>query len=87
MHIVLKVFGAVTAAIGAILVAIGMFDTWNGAQGLITQAFLPIGVSALVSGATLYALGAIVGHLSAMQKMQERQLAIFERMGQERSGV
>lgn len=45
-------------------------------------AALIIGGSLILSGAMLYCFGAIVEHLIAIRKATERQVAIFDRLGQ-----
>ena len=79
---VIKVYGVVSVAVGLLVLVFGVYALLK-ISGLAVFA-LVYGIGAVLTGAMLYCFGATADHLAAIRRMQERQLAIFERMDSRR---
>lgn len=80
MHKFIQMFGVVIAAIGILVAGLAAGDhSGLGNGGLMG---ILIGASIALPGAMLYCFGAIVEHLIVIRRNSEKQLAIFERLGQ-----
>jgi hypothetical protein len=80
MHGFLKAIGGIVAVIGIVAGAGIAISAQNNTSAQLTG--IMIGAGLALPGAMLYCFGAIVEHLIAIRKNTERQLAIFERLGQ-----
>lgn len=85
MHKIVMWLGAITAALGAVAIIGGL--AIGAPKHDITPAIgaAMFGAPAILSGALLYTFGSIVEHLIAIRKASERQVEIFDRLGQKKS--
>ncbi len=80
MHGFLKAIGGIVEVIGIVAGAGIAISAQNNTSVQLTG--IMIGAGLALPGAMLYCFGAIVENLIAIRKNTERQLAIFERLGQ-----
>jgi hypothetical protein len=82
MHKLVQGIGGALALIGLLVIGYA-FSTQSGAPAGMAKLYLIlIGLSVVLPGAMIFCLGAIVEHLIAIRRNTERQLAIFEKLGQ-----
>lgn len=82
MHTFIKMVGAIIATLGILVAVVAVFTAERSPMGQQSQLYaLLLGAGVALPGATLYCFGAIVEHLIAIRKNTERQVEIFERLG------
>jgi hypothetical protein len=81
MHDIVKGIGVLAVGLGVVVIVAGLAIA-GGKQMYAFLGFLWIGLPLILFGAMLYCFGAIVEHLIAIRKAAERQVEIFDKLGQ-----